>query len=221
MKINTNTLKITGIIFMLIAHIAFLFPKINTLWYGLTFISRYTVIIFSYMLVIGFNNTKNIKKYIIRMFLFGIFSQPFFNYFITGNFLIFKTFNIMITMFITLLCLLIIKKEKDLFIKISLVFTLYTLSLLSDWGTIFIPMTLIIYYFNKNKSLRNILLSALFIIYMLFQNNKIIYLGFLIQLLLINYVDLDKRNKINLKYFFYFFYPLHLLILRLVYPYFN
>lgn len=206
---------------MLTAHIAYLFTETNTLWYILTFISRYTVLIFSYMLIIGFNNTKNIKKYIIRMLLFGVISQPFFNYFITGNFLLFHSFNIMITMFLTLLCLLIIKKEKDIFIKIFLTFTLYTLSLFSDWGIIFIPMTLIIYYFDKNKTLRNILLSIIFIIYMLFQSNKIIYLGFLIQILLINNIDLNKKNKFNLKYFFYLFYPFHLLILRLIFLYFN
>lgn len=209
---------------MLIAHIVYLFiPSKNMLFYPLAFISRYTFLIFSYLLVVGFNKTKNIKKYILRMLIFAIVSQPFFNYFINGKFLTISGLNIMFTMFITLIFLHIYKTEKDIFIKFFLLLLLYIISLLCDWGIIFIPVTFIFYIFKKkdNKVYRNILLFILFIIYIPFQKYKIIYLGFFIQLYLIYILDTNKKNIYNLKYFFYIFYPLHMFLLRLIYAIFN
>lgn len=208
---------------MLIAHVVYIFiPYKNILFYTLAFISRYTFLIFSYLLVVGFNKTKNIKKYMIRMLIFAFISQPFFNYFINGDYLITTSLNIMFTMFITLIFLHIYKTEKDPFIKFFLLLSLYMLSLFCDWGIIFIPITFIFYIF-ENKSLKytNILICLLLLIYMVFQKHKIIYLGFFIQLSLINILDVNKKNNYSLKYFFYLFYPIHMFLLRLIYVVFN
>lgn len=224
MKLNTNTLKIIGIISMLIAHIVYLFiSPDNILFYILGFISRYTMLIFSYLLVIGFSKTKNLKKYLLRMFIFAILSQPFFNYFINGDFLTTTSLNIMFTMFITLIFIYIHKMEKDIFIKFFVMLSLYVLSYFCDWGMLFIPITFIFYIFESkaNKKLRNILISIILIIYICFQTYKLIYLGFFIQLYLINFLEIEKSNKFNLKYFFYIFYPLHMFLLRLIYAVFN
>ena len=218
MKLNTNTLKIIGIISMLVAHITYLYINENTmLFYILTFISRYTVVIFSYLLIVGFIKTKNIKKYIIRLLIFGVLSQPFFNYFLNNSFLVFKSLNIMFTMLLTLIALWIQKNEKDKLLSFSYILCLYIISLLCDWGLIFLPMTFIFYINKDNKIKKNIYLSILLSLYALIQDKIGVYLGFFIQLFFINLVDLNKKNKLNLKYFFYMFYPLHFLILRLIY----
>lgn len=209
---------------MLIAHVVYLFiSPDNILFYILGFISRYTMLIFSYLLVIGFNKTKNFKKYLLRMFLFAIISQPFFNYFLNGSLLLTTSLNIMFTMFITLILLHIYKTEKDIFIKFFLMITLYITAFFCDWGTLFIPVTFVFYIFEnkKNNLYRDISVSLLLLFYLCFQTYKIIYLGFLIQLCSINFLNIEKNNKFNLKYFFYIFYPIHMVILRLIYTVFN
>lgn len=207
---------------MIIDHFKYLFLEPTSfLFYALAIISRYTFIIFNYLLVLGFTKTKNIKKYIMRLLIFGIISQPFFTFFSTGYFFKVHTFNIMITMTLTLVSLSIYTKEKDWFIKYSYILCLYLLTLLCDWGFVFIPVALVMYKYKDNNKLRNLLLIIIFIFYLLFQENKIIYLGFSIQLMLISIVDINKKNKFSLKYFAYAFYPLHLLILRIIFLFLN
>src|SRR5574344_139646 len=164
MKLNTNILKIVGLIFMVIGHFKYLFlnPE-SILFYVLAIISRYTFVIFSYLLVLGFTKTRNIKKYIIRLLILGIISQPFFTFFSIGKIFEFYTFNIMITMALALLSLVIYTKEKDCFVKYSYILCLYLLSLLCDWGFIFIPTSLVMYKFKENIKLRNTFLIIIFL----------------------------------------------------------
>lgn len=216
MKINTNTLKIIGIISMLIAHICYLYLDPNTIIFTiLVLISRYTFLYFSFLLVIGLKKTRSIRKYLIRLFIFALISQLPFNYFSNGNLFKITSFNIIFTIFLTLISLIIYEKENDKLIKYVLIINLYFASLICDWGFIFMPVTFIFYKYKNIK--RYISLSIIILLYTFIQSNRILYLGFLIPFVIIELVDNNKNNRIKLKYFFYLFYPIHLLLLRFIY----
>lgn len=76
-EINSNVLKTIAIIAMVIDHIGFYFsailsPAVYVIFRG---IGRISMPIFVYLLVQGFFNTKNFKKYMCRLSIFAIITQ--------------------------------------------------------------------------------------------------------------------------------------------------
>lgn len=72
---DTGFLKIIAFVTMTIDHIgAVFFPEAVVL----RIIGRIAFPLFAYCLVIGYARTGNIKKYLRRLFLFAILSQPFY-----------------------------------------------------------------------------------------------------------------------------------------------
>ncbi len=78
-KICTNKdnglIKIIAFVTMLIDHIGYIFFPGYIIF---RIIGRIAFPLFSYCLVIGFIYTKDVKKYALRIFLFAIFTQPFY-----------------------------------------------------------------------------------------------------------------------------------------------
>lgn len=76
-KINGNILKIIAIISMLIDHYASYFVSIvkPDIYYVMRSIGRLAMPIFLYLIVQGFFYTKNIKKYIFRIFCLATVTQ--------------------------------------------------------------------------------------------------------------------------------------------------
>ena len=76
-KINGNTLKIIAIISMLIDHYASYLVSIvkPDIYYVMRSIGRLAMPIFLYLIVQGFFYTKNIKKYIFRIFCLATMTQ--------------------------------------------------------------------------------------------------------------------------------------------------
>jgi uncharacterized damage-inducible protein DinB len=78
LKITANTLKILAIIAMTIDYIALVFVPANSgLYFIMRFIGRTTAPILSYLIVEGFHHTRNRSRYIRRLAVFTVISQPF------------------------------------------------------------------------------------------------------------------------------------------------
>ena len=75
--ISSNVLKIIAVILMLIDHIAeYMYPYISPgIYYLFRSLGRMAMPIFVYMLVQGFFYTKNLKKYIFRIFVLALITQ--------------------------------------------------------------------------------------------------------------------------------------------------
>lgn len=75
--LTSNNLKIIAIITMIIDHIGYYFqPSMNnTMYIVLRAIGRISMPLFAYLLVQGFFHTKNLKKYILRIFIFALVTQ--------------------------------------------------------------------------------------------------------------------------------------------------
>lgn len=109
---NSFHLKLIAVITMTIDHIgAVLMPQ-----YGfLRIIGRIAFPIYCFMLVNGFFYTKNIRKYIGRMLIFAIISEPFFDWAIFGKIYVKSYQNIYFTLLtglIMLECIEFIRKHQ-------------------------------------------------------------------------------------------------------------
>ena len=76
-SLTSNGLKIIAIVTMIIDHIGYYFqPYINNVIYIiLRAIGRISMPLFAYMIVQGFFHTKDLKKYILRIFIFAVVTQ--------------------------------------------------------------------------------------------------------------------------------------------------
>lgn len=110
-NLDTDFLKLVAILSMLIDHIggAF-FPEVGCFrWVG-----RLAFPIFCYCLTVGLLYTRDIKKYLQRLGLFAVISQPFYILaFHPHDFAAqFWNFNIFFTLFLSLLALYGVKSRK-------------------------------------------------------------------------------------------------------------
>lgn len=212
-------LKWIAIITMSIDHIgAVLYPEFRFLrWIG-----RLAFPIFAYLLVLGLQNTRNIKKYFIRLFVFSLISQvPFF---LAIGYEPFESLNIFFTLSFGLLFVYYFKKGS----VIAFVPMFASLVLPFDYGIYGIALIGSMYMLTKNTKfglLLVVLLNALFLVPL---SSQVLSLLALPLILLHNNASLTGTMNFSedftipawRKYFFYVYYPLHLSLLYLINLYF-
>lgn len=241
-ELNRDQIKYLAILAMLIGHISeFMFPN-NPLYVPLFAISQVTKITMVYFLVEGFFKTSSRTKYAYRLLMFGVFTQPI--YTLTTKS---KSLNMLFTL---LLCLLILSlldnKSVDLTTKTVMGVVLL---LVSDYceGTFFsLPVLSIFLYFAYKKKIKT--QTAFFwglLVYMLYNGSAIVYayfalgrfmakeaamigLAYLIEVLWIHFVLIkmyngkrSKNHRMLNQWFFYGFYPLHLVVIYIINTIFN
>lgn len=227
---NGFQLKLLAVILMILDHIGYFFPDTSTIW--LRFVGRLSMPIFVFILVQGYLHTKNIKKYISRISIFGTF-MFFMNIIISiiGNKLgVSKKLspllpNIFITMSLCLLFLFIFNLFKNemnrgnkfkSIIYISILILILILSSFVEYSLISMGLTLIFYIFrnDKNKMVIAYIVGSI-ILSFLFSNWIQCFMVFAIMPILL-YNNEKGYANIFWKYFFYFFYPIHIYILYLL-----
>ena len=216
-KIFSNfDLKILAIITMTIDHIgAIIYPNID----AFRIIGRISFPIFCFLLVEGFKHTHNRFRYFIRLLLFAIITQPIYDYAFNNHEL-----NILFTFSLSFLLLssiefikkIINKYNKGIenylyktisYLLIYIIFLILSIILNVDYQALGISLVLI-FYLSPNILLS--LLLYLIIAITLDVNN--IQLYSLIAFIFIYFYN-GKKGK-DIKYFFYLYYPLHLLLLK-------
>ena len=209
-------LKILAIITMTIDHIgAIMYPNID----AFRIIGRISFPIFCFLLVEGFKHTHNRFRYFIRLLLFAIITQPIYDYAFNNHEL-----NILFTFSLSFLLLssiefikkIINKYNKGIenylyktisYLLIYIIFLILSIILNVDYQALGISLVLIIYLSP------NILLSLLlYLIIAITLDVNNIQLYSLISFIFIYFYN-GKKGK-NIKYFFYLYYPLHLLLLK-------
>ena len=219
--LNGNQLKILALIAMTIDHIGcYLYPTHE--W--MRIVGRLAFPIFAYMIAEGARYTKNRKKYLGMMFGLGVICQIVY-YFAMGS--LFQCILITFTFSIVLIYALdyaIQRKNAEGWILLGLLFiavffVIYVLpKLLSHtdynvdygiWGVLF---PVFVYLGGKNKWAR-LALAAIPLIFLALSYPKQEYALFaLVPLALYN----GTRGKWKMKYLFYIYYPLHLVVIYAV-----
>jgi hypothetical protein len=224
-------IKLIAVIAMLIDHIGlWFFPEITTL----RIIGRISFPLFAWLVANGVYHTHSIGKYIGRLFIFALLSQvPYFllNSPFTDQS---SVFNIFFTLLISLSAIFYIRKVNNKFLWIVIIFMASVAAeiLRFEYGAAGV-VTVIFFYLFFNNPVK--LLFSQILIYLSFylvpvlervytqttnarEDYWFVIQGFSIISLLFIYLYNGKLG-IKAKYFFYFFYPLHLLVIYLVQTY--
>ncbi len=200
---NTNLLKILAIIFMLIDHIGFaFFPKLVIL----RCIGRLAFPLFFYSTFVGYFKTKNLKKYILRLLQLAIVSElPF--YLLLGDIKL----NVCFALLLELLFLYFLDNKK--YVGYILLFTASLILVpILEYAPYVLFLTPLFYYTKNTKWLFSISYVLFYLIMICIGFNPI-YLCCILDLPLL-IINIKSNIKIN-KYFFYAFYPIHIIIILL------
>ncbi len=211
-------LKILACITMFIDHLGYsIFHRFSFFNY----IGRLAFPIFAFQITEGFVHTKNIKKYFLRLGIFAIISQIPFALF-HSTFSTDFSLNIFFTLLLGLLGIYLYEKLSSYkIIGLAIVIGIsYIAELIKvDYGYWGILVIFAFYLFKENRALTILSFFALLCIKyvpnLLLSNFYYVYfLLFLCTFLSIIPILLyNKKQGRKIKYFLYFFYPVHLLLL--------
>lgn len=229
-KLNSNHLKIIAIIAMTIDHIAdLLYPGMPNIFISnvMHIIGRFTAPIMFFFICEGYFYTKDIKKYISRLFIFALISHFAYCFAFGINFIPFSTGNIfnqtsiMWTLAWAVVALHILHGKNNLkeWQKWLLIILINLITFSSDFSSIAVMAILFMYDRRGNLKSQMISMMAWLGLYALISYlfvSKIYGLialaAILVYPLLKNYNG--ERGKVKwLKWFFYLYYPLHLIII--------
>lgn len=226
---NRNILKYIAVIAMVIDHIAVVFVGMDKpLGIAMRVIGRLTAPIMCYFLVEGYMHTRSKKKYALRLLSFAFISQIPFSYFVTGR-LLGGNLNMMFTLFFCFMILLVFSEVKNVVLRVAFVVGLFWLCSKCDWG-LMAPLWVIIFASFRGDKKKLCIFYAITCIFWVIRSvsmevagGDLWYeglwqagtLGFIPFIYLYNGESV-KGSRFS-KWFFYFFYPAHILILAVIY----
>lgn len=235
LSLNRNQLKYLVIAAMLIDHIAWAFvPTASLLGQVMHFIGRLTGPTMAYFLAEGYHYTRNVKKYALRLGIFALLSWVPFVYFEfgtlpiviqDGSMQIYPFFGVLYTLLLGLLAIWLWDKGNcPTWCKVFGIIGLCILSLFGDWPIFDVLYCLFLYVYRNNPKKKWI---AFFWITLVCCMNlfmakpwwsALFQLGiFMVPLLMqFGYNGESGSKKPIHKWFFYLFYPAHLLILGIL-----
>lgn len=176
--------------------------------------------IFCFLLIEGFAHTRDVKKYALRLGAFALISEIPFDLAFKGQVLEFTYQNVFFTLFFGLLALVglqaIEKRQSDMHEKTSklvnvlasigvvLVFCVIAETMRTDYGAIGVICIVVIYLFRKKK-VAQIIAGCVAFCWEITAPLAFVPIGFY-----------NGERGMKLKYFFYAFYPIHLLLIYMV-----
>ena len=190
----------------------------------LNLIGRISFPIFAFQSVQGYIYTKNFKKHMIKLFIFACVSQVPFMLFLS-TFSDSFVLNIFFTFFLGLLSLFIYDKCKNKLLGfLFVIFSSIIGELIHvDYGAFGI-LIIFTFYFFKDKKIP-MAISTIILCFAKYIPNILkipnlylhyLYCGLFTSLSLVFILLYNKKEGPKAKYFFYIFYPLHLLILYFI-----
>ncbi len=218
--LNGSWLKIIAMISMVIDHLGcFIFGEMDvtlfsfhgyslTLAYAARCIGRIAFPIYAFLIVEGFKYTHDRKKYALNMAVFAVISEIPYNLVYSGT-LRYSVQNVYFTLLLGFLMLCTIEQFKEQKLKQALMLVvLFFVSIVINSSHTYTGVILIVvmYLLDKHRAPQAIIGTAL--------QPRFMYCS------LLAYIPLNMYNGERgfirgkaAKYFFYLFYPAHLLIL--------
>lgn len=234
---NRNQIKYLVIVAMVIDHIAWAFVPDPSSLLGqiMHFIGRLTGPTMAYFLADGYIHTRNVKKYALRLGIFALISWIPFCLFefqrlpialIEGKWRFTPTFGVIYTLFLGLLAIWLWDKGKcPKWCKVLGIIGLCLLSVFGDWALYDILYALIFFVYRDDTRKKwigysiitvvSILITCLAVGFIMWVKWGIYELGvFMVPVILQFFYNGESGSKKPIhKWFFYIFYPLHLLVL--------
>lgn len=234
LTLSGNDLKCIAVLAMTVDHIAFLFAEPDTpVYFIMRLIGRLTAPIMSFFIAEGFCYTKNYRKYLMRMLLFAVITQPFYFLMIFGRppknvAEFFMHMNVMVTLSISLLVLKIVSGKIPMEKKIILTAICFALADLCDWSYVIPAWVLVFFLFRNEKRKRTLLFIGVSVL-LLVQRYLPLYdsfadfsyqLGVLLAVIPLSLYNGKRDSRISSwsgsRWLFYIYYPLHICVLVVV-----
>lgn len=235
--INAFWLKLIAIVAMAVDHIAWSFfpPYVfDSPGFVMRFFGKLTFPIMCFFIAEGYRHSSNIKKYLGRLGIFALIS--IIPYTLSFGVVLQKNLygmpipnNVFFTLFFGLLSLYLTDFTRDRLLRFMIVATCAIASSIGDWPVVGVPM---IYLFGRVQGNGKRVLSGvsafigLYVVGFLIDYftlgsqitpSHITILGALLTIpLLLAYNGKRGANAPVVKHLFYWFYPIHLLILFLI-----
>lgn len=233
-KLSCTNLKLLAVVIMFIDHAAFallhlymqnhmfeldpnFYTKLSKVYEAMRGVGRMAFPIFAFFLVEGFFHTKSVIKYALRLALFAVISEVPFDLALYQTVYYDKHQNIMLTLLISLLAIWLldyIRHIPGMSDLLRFVACLCTCVAALDLGIItncdykwYGILCVIALYLTREYASFNLLAGAASISW-----EKYAPISFM----LLYFYDESQKPSKKLKYFFYLFYPAHLLLLYLI-----
>lgn len=225
--ISGSTLKLIAIVTMLIDHTAaVILERIDTgfVYQLMRSIGRLAFPIFCFLLVEGFLHTRSVKKYALRLAAFALISDIPFDLALAGKPFDFRNQNVYFTLLIGLLVMMGLQyinvkavDKKSSFQKANIIFADFAVLsvgvvlaefLKTDYAGFGVLTIAVMYWLRRERFLS--MMVGCFTLTIMSINE---FPAFLVLYPIWFY---NGKRGLNLKYIFYAFYPVHLLILYLI-----
>lgn len=229
LKYNSNTLKLIAFIAMTTDHLTWvIFPGYQKeLWILiLHIVGRITAPIMCYFIAEGYYHTRDLKKYMGRLFLFAIISHFAYNFAFGIPFIPFQTslFNqtgIIWSLAWGLVALTIVKSDNPKlkqWMKTIVVILCTTISFCADWSSIAVLLVLHMGMnrgnFKKQMTCMLIDVAMYAAVYAIFIDPLygILQMSVVLAIPLLYIYNGERGKWKGMKWFFYLYYPAHLFL---------
>ena len=217
--ISGSGLKLIALITMLLDHIGAILVVSQGPYYTLRLIGRIAFPIFCFLLVEGFLHTKNLSKYALRLFLFALISEIPFDLAFYHTVFYPDSQNVFFTLFIGLLVISCNRSLNDalknkpgilLICRAAVIAAGMGIAwyLKTDYSYTGVFAISLLNEFRNNRTIATV--NACFFLFLL---SPMEISAFACIPLIRAY---NGKRGLSLKYVFYVFYPVHLLILYLI-----
>lgn len=209
MKLSGTQLKLLAASIMVVDHVgAVLFRECELF----RIIGRMSFPIFCFLMAEGVSHTRSMKKYMQRLLLAAIVSQPFYSLCFSGNFLLGRL-NVMFTFLLAGIAIWGYQRlpAEGKWVGVLWMFAMafLAMSLKTDYGEYGVLLVSLFYLLRERKKMM-LLLAGLFQLCLA----RGIQQYSVMSLIPIAFYN-EKRGR-NIKYFFYAFYPAHLFAIYLL-----
>ncbi len=206
---NSFTLKMIAIITMVIDHIGYIFLPVGTAYYDIARgIGRISFPIFCFLIVQGFFHTRSHINYLIRLLIFALLSEIPFDLAFHKTLFFWSSQNVFITLALGLFAIFCLEEMNNRRVYVLPLILTFVIAYYShcDYGIGGVLLICVFYVTRHNPGIM-ILLFGL-VLYLFYQPSELYGLIALIPILCYN-----KKRGPAAKMIFYWFYPMHLLVL--------
>lgn len=230
--LNRDVIKYVAMLVMFLNHVSYVFLERGTILHEVfEDVGYFTAITMCYFLVEGYEYTRSKKKYALRLLLFAFISEvPFVLAFRV------PVLNMLFTLFFCFLILVTLERIQNKALQTFIVVLLVFVTTFCDWPLMAAIFTILFVNFKDSRRKMVVSYLAAFVMFALF--NSMNYIGvegysvsdvilhsvlsaipLLVSGVVILYMYNGKRAEKGRnfsKWFFYIFYPGHLLVLWLI-----
>ncbi|MEA4912278.1 MAG: TraX family protein [Oscillospiraceae bacterium] len=224
--LTANALKLIAVAAMTLDHAAWAFvPTASLGGQLLHFIGRLTAPVMCFFVAEGYAHTRDVRRYALRLALFAALSHLPFTFFSTDGFSFISETGVVFTLLLGLLAILVWESSFSSAAKGVLITGIFVLSLAGDWSYFAVAWVLLFHIFRDDPRRRaigffTVALTASLSLALSAASRGVWWQGLFQFGVLAAYPLLrlynGQRGRWNGRWFFYIYYPLHLVLLALL-----